>query len=49
MRTSFLLLLLTFITACSQVTPETDSEVRYLTVPHTNDNHGRFWHNEHGE
>jgi 5'-nucleotidase/UDP-sugar diphosphatase len=26
-----------------------DSQVRYLTVLHTNDNHGRFWHNEKGE
>jgi 5'-nucleotidase/UDP-sugar diphosphatase len=25
------------------------SQVRYLTVLHTNDNHGRFWHNEKGE
>lgn len=26
-----------------------DSQVRYLTILHTNDNHGRFWHNEKGE
>jgi 5'-nucleotidase/UDP-sugar diphosphatase len=26
-----------------------DAQVRYLTILHTNDNHGRFWHNEKGE
>ena len=41
---SFLLLTLA---ACSSST-HTDS-VQYLTLLHTNDNHGRFWHNEQGE
>lgn len=40
-------LLLVCISACSHSLSET--EVSYLTVLHTNDNHGRFWHNEHGE
>ncbi|WP_371193176.1 bifunctional UDP-sugar hydrolase/5'-nucleotidase UshA [Glaciecola sp. SC05] len=41
------------IIACSSI--ETSSEVdaqpqvRYVTILHTNDNHGRFWHNEKGE
>lgn len=49
MRIFLLSLLLVCITACTQSSSETDPEVRYLTVLHTNDNHGRFWHNEHGE
>jgi len=28
---------------------ETTPEVKKLVVLHTNDHHGRFWHNEHGE
>ncbi|WP_077286827.1 bifunctional UDP-sugar hydrolase/5'-nucleotidase UshA [Cognaticolwellia aestuarii] len=40
-------MLLVFISACSQ--PILQKEVSYLTVLHTNDNHGRFWHNKHGE
>ena len=40
-------MLLVFISACSQ--PILQTEVSYLTVLHTNDNHGRFWHNKHGE
>ncbi|MFC3033859.1 bifunctional UDP-sugar hydrolase/5'-nucleotidase UshA [Pseudoalteromonas fenneropenaei] len=42
--------------SCSQVAPlaesnapSTTTESRYLTVLHTNDNHGRFWANEQGE
>ena len=41
------------ITACKTAPSSTDkqggSELRYLTILHTNDNHGRFWHNEDGE
>jgi 5'-nucleotidase/UDP-sugar diphosphatase len=35
----------------NQVVNQNDngSQARYLTVLHTNDNHGRFWHNEKGE
>jgi 5'-nucleotidase/UDP-sugar diphosphatase len=48
---SFLLLL--SVTACSNNNTSLESpssnEARYLTVLHTNDNHGRFWHNEKGE
>lgn len=46
---------LTFSIASCAVLPEKsehdniDSKLRYLTVLHTNDNHGRFWHNEKGE
>lgn len=51
MRIAILSLLL-LVTACSQ-TPSglnvKQDEVRYVTILHTNDNHGRFWHNEHGE
>ena len=42
-------LLLVCLSACSQSQKETETEVSYLTVLHTNDNHGRFWHNKHGE
>ncbi|WP_040697458.1 bifunctional UDP-sugar hydrolase/5'-nucleotidase UshA [Pseudoalteromonas citrea] len=31
----------------SEKTSEQDTQ--FLTILHTNDNHGRFWHNEHGE
>ncbi len=49
MRIFLLLLILVFISSCDDQNLENDSQVRYLTVLHTNDNHGRFWHNEHGE
>lgn len=49
MRTFISILLMAFIVSCSQLSQETKSKVHYLTVLHTNDNHGRFWHNEHGE
>lgn len=49
MRIFLSILLLVFISSCSQFSQETKSKVHYLTVLHTNDNHGRFWHNEHGE
>lgn len=48
MRTVFLILVLAFLSSCSQ-TPPTLDKVHYLTVLHTNDNHGRFWANKHGE
>ncbi|MEL0646065.1 bifunctional UDP-sugar hydrolase/5'-nucleotidase UshA [Pseudoalteromonas agarivorans] len=37
---------------CTSSTPDSissSSPTQYLTVLHTNDNHGRFWHNEKGE
>lgn len=37
---------------CTSSTPDSISSsppTQYLTVLHTNDNHGRFWHNEKGE
>ena len=36
---------------CTSSTPESSSSpsTQYLTVLHTNDNHGRFWQNEKGE
>ena len=53
MRVIISLLLLLSVTACSNhITPHespSSNEARYLTVLHTNDNHGRFWHNEKGE
>lgn len=48
MRTVFSILLLAFLSSCSQTLP-TSEKVQYLTVLHTNDNHGRFWTNKHGE
>lgn len=48
MRKIILLTLALVLIGCASG-PNTDSSVRYLTVLHTNDNHGRFWHNEKGE
>ena len=48
MRFFLLTSLLVTLTACSSSSNNTDS-VQYLTLLHTNDNHGRFWHNEQGE
>ncbi len=53
MRILFSIFILLSISACSNNQSPTDSlsynQVKYLTVLHTNDNHGRFWHNEKGE
>lgn len=53
MRVIIIFLLLLSVTACSNNnTPHespSSNEARYLTILHTNDNHGRFWHNEKGE
>ncbi|WP_125781551.1 bifunctional UDP-sugar hydrolase/5'-nucleotidase UshA [Pseudoalteromonas rubra] len=47
---SLLALSLTACYSTQQSTIQTaDDTVRYLTVLHTNDHHGRFWHNEDGE
>lgn len=54
MRIFISLFLLLSISACTskQLSPAPHSstdEIYYLTILHTNDNHGRFWHNEKGE
>ncbi|WP_404343212.1 bifunctional UDP-sugar hydrolase/5'-nucleotidase UshA [Pseudoalteromonas mariniglutinosa] len=49
MRIFIISLLLCTLSACSTVPFSTQQPVQYLTVLHTNDNHGRFWHNEAGE
>ncbi len=48
MRFFLLTSLLIALTACSSFSTQSNS-VKYLTLLHTNDNHGRFWHNEQGE
>lgn len=49
----FFLTITISVTACRSTDAQNEtnisSAVRYLTVLHTNDNHGRFWHNEQGE
>lgn len=40
--------LLVVLSACS-INPSSNSQTQYLTILHTNDNHGRFWHNDAGE
>ncbi|MBQ4835039.1 bifunctional UDP-sugar hydrolase/5'-nucleotidase UshA [Pseudoalteromonas luteoviolacea] len=47
MRIIISLFLLCFLAACQLLSVKDDAQ--YLTVLHTNDNHGRFWHNENGE
>jgi 5'-nucleotidase / UDP-sugar diphosphatase len=48
MRIIFLLCITLSVFGCSS--PSSSPNVpQYLTVLHTNDNHGRFWHNEKGE
>ncbi|TPH18188.1 bifunctional UDP-sugar hydrolase/5'-nucleotidase UshA [Litorilituus lipolyticus] len=37
------------LSACATFDENTQPEVKKLVVLHTNDHHGRFWHNEHGE
>ncbi|WP_151174133.1 bifunctional UDP-sugar hydrolase/5'-nucleotidase UshA [Pseudoalteromonas ruthenica] len=45
---------LTLLSACSASTPTPEShsdsaQAHYISVFHTNDHHGRFWHNDKGE
>ncbi|WP_193038800.1 bifunctional UDP-sugar hydrolase/5'-nucleotidase UshA [Pseudoalteromonas nigrifaciens] len=47
MRIIFLFVIAFSVLGCS--TTLTSPTPQYLTVLHTNDNHGRFWHNEKGE
>ena len=53
MRILLSIFLLLSISACSTnqspTAPPSADDVHYLTILHTNDNHGRFWHNEKGE
>lgn len=40
------------LTACQPSTPEAVEEptaIHHITILHTNDHHGHFWHNDHGE
>ncbi len=37
------------LSACHFSSPKQSQQAEYLTVLHTNDNHGRFWQNEKGE
>ncbi|WP_020409744.1 bifunctional UDP-sugar hydrolase/5'-nucleotidase UshA [Hahella ganghwensis] len=38
------------VTGCSSIQSESDADPHYrLTLLHTNDHHGRFWKNSHGE
>ncbi|RHW74731.1 bifunctional UDP-sugar hydrolase/5'-nucleotidase UshA [Colwellia sp. RSH04] len=37
------------LSACSNTHGEVNAEVKKLMILHTNDHHGRFWHNDHGE
>ncbi|EAW29006.1 UDP-sugar hydrolase [Alteromonadales bacterium TW-7] len=50
MRIIFIFSIILGVLGCtSATTNEKTSSTQYLTVLHTNDNHGRFWHNEKGE
>jgi 5'-nucleotidase/UDP-sugar diphosphatase len=50
MRIIFIISIILSVMGCtSATTDEKTSSPQYLTVLHTNDNHGRFWHNEKGE
>jgi len=50
MRIFFIISIILSVVGCtSATTDEKASSPQYLTVLHTNDNHGRFWHNEKGE
>jgi len=50
MRNFIIIVLVVFIAACGQTHQDkVPQKTHYLTVLHTNDNHGRFWHNKDGE
>lgn len=50
MRIIFIISIILSVLGCTSATSnEKTSSTQYLTVLHTNDNHGRFWHNEKGE
>ena len=48
MRTLFFLVFFLGLSGCASDSVNKPA-AQYLTVLHTNDNHGRFWHNEKGE
>ncbi len=48
MRITLLFCFAFSVLGCSSLPPSLDAP-QYLTVLHTNDNHGRFWHNDKGE
>lgn len=50
-RSALLAFSLSFLAACSSsapTTPQVDTP-KHITILHTNDHHGRFWHNNHDE
>ena len=54
MRSALLAFSLSFLAACSTSTPtstapNTGDAPKRITILHTNDHHGRFWHNDHDE
>ncbi len=49
MRIIILFSVILSVIGCTNSPLNTSSAPQYITVLHTNDNHGRFWHNEKGE
>lgn len=49
MRKLLILSTALLLSACHFSSPKQSQQAEYLTVLHTNDNHGRFWQNEKGE
>ena len=49
MRNLLILSTALLLSACHFSSPKQSQQAEYLTVLHTNDNHGRFWQNEKGE
>ncbi|HBW98797.1 MAG TPA: bifunctional UDP-sugar hydrolase/5'-nucleotidase, partial [Pseudoalteromonas sp.] len=49
MRIIILFSIILSVIGCTNSPLNTSTAPQYITVLHTNDNHGRFWHNEKGE
>lgn len=49
MRYIFVFSIIFTLLGCTSTSLKPHATPQYLTVLHTNDNHGRFWHNEKGE
>ncbi|MDC9512154.1 bifunctional UDP-sugar hydrolase/5'-nucleotidase UshA [Pseudoalteromonas sp. CST5] len=49
MRIIILFSVILSVIGCTSSPLNTSTAPQYITVLHTNDNHGRFWHNEKGE
>ncbi|MCK8117039.1 bifunctional UDP-sugar hydrolase/5'-nucleotidase UshA [Pseudoalteromonas sp. 2CM37A] len=49
MRIIILFSVILSVIGCTNSPLNTSTAPQYITVLHTNDNHGRFWHNEKGE